>query len=201
MFEQIFAGVVTKDHARTNWKEGKVDGKDENELARLMRAAMAGDERAYGEFLRRAAHLVRGFARRKVAQGGIDPEDIVQETLLAIHVKRHTWRQDAPVTPWLYAIARYKLIDAFRRRGRRIEIEIGEIAETLAGPEPEAVSDREIGRALGTLAPGQRSVVAAISVDGRSIGETAKSLGMTETAVRVAHHRGLAAIARRYGRR
>jgi RNA polymerase sigma-70 factor (ECF subfamily) len=107
-----------------------LDGNDETELARLLRAALAGDERAYTEFLRRAACLVRGFARRKVMQGGIDPEDIVQETLLAIHMKRHTWRDDAPVTPWLYAIARYKLIDAFRRR--RVEIEIGESRRQLA---------------------------------------------------------------------
>jgi RNA polymerase sigma-70 factor, ECF subfamily len=177
-----------------------VDGTDETELARLMRAALAGDERAYTEFLRRAACLVRGFARRKVVQGAIDPEDIVQETLLAIHTKRHTWRDDAPVTPWLYAIARYKLIDAFRHRGRRVEVEIGEIPETFAEPEPETVRDREIRRALETLAPGQRSVVAAVSVDGLSISETAKSLGMTETAVRVALHRGLTAIAQRVGR-
>jgi RNA polymerase sigma-70 factor, ECF subfamily len=183
------------------WEKAGLDGDDETELARLLRAALAGDERAYTEFLRRAACLVRGFARRKVVQGGIDPEDIVQETLLAIHMKRHTWRDDAPVTPWLYAIARYKLIDAFRRRGRRrLEIEIGEIPETYAEPEPESVSDREIGRVLETLAPGQRSVVAAVSVDGLSISETAKSLGMTETAVRVALHRGLTAIARRFGR-
>src|SRR5688500_13533786 len=104
-----------------------------------MRAAIAGDERAYGEFLRHAACLVRGFARRRVERGGIDPEDIVQETLLAIHIKRHTWREDAPVMPWLYAIARYKLVDAFRRRGRRMEIEIGEIVETFVAPEPETI--------------------------------------------------------------
>jgi len=177
-----------------------LDGNDETELARLLRAALAGDERAYTEFLRRAACLVHGFARPKVVGGGIDPEDIVQETLLAIHMKRHTWRDDAPVTPWLYAIARYKLIDAFRRRGRRVEIELGEIPETFAAPAPEIVSDREIGRVLETLAPRQRSVVAAVSVDGLSIRETAKSLGMTETAVRVALHRGLTAIAQRFGR-
>jgi RNA polymerase sigma-70 factor (ECF subfamily) len=91
------------------------------------------------------------------------------------------------------------LIDAFRRRGRRIEIEISEIAETASEPESDAISDREIARALETLAPGQRSVVAAVSVDGRSIGETAKFLGMTEAAVRVALHRGLTAIAKRFG--
>jgi RNA polymerase sigma-70 factor (ECF subfamily) len=176
-------------------------GNDEKELASLLRAAIAGDERAYGEFLRRAACLVRGFARRKVGPGGIDPEDVVQETLLAIHTKRHTWRDDRPVMPWLYAIARHKLIDAFRRRGRRVEIEIGEIAETFAEPEPEAVGNREIGRVLDVLTPGQRSVVAAVSVDGNSIKETAERLGMSETAVRVAFHRGLMAIAKRFGRR
>ena len=177
-----------------------MERRDDAELSRLMRAAIAGDERAYGDFLQQAACLVRSFARRKVVQGGIDPEDIVQETLLAIHLKRHTWRQDAPITPWLYAIAKYKLIDAFRQRGRRVEVEIGEIAETFAEATSESISDREIGRALATLAPGQRSVVAAISVDGRSISETAKWLGMSETAVRVALHRGLTAITGRFRR-
>jgi len=177
-----------------------VTGKDEAELSRLLRAAIAGDERAYADFLNRIAALVRGFVRRKVVQGGVDPEDVVQETLLAIHVKRHTWRPDAPVLPWVYAIARFKLIDAFRRRGRRIEVEIDEIAETFAEPEAETVSERDINRALDGLPPAQRSVVSSISVDGHSIGETASKLGISETAVRVSLHRGLAAIAKRFGR-
>lgn len=175
-----------------------MERRDEADLARLMRAAILGDEKAYGDFLQQAACLVRALARRKIVQGGIDPEDIVQETLLAIHLKRHTWRQDAPIMPWLYAIARYKLIDAFRHRGRRVEIEIGEIAEAFAEPASEAADDREIGRALAGLTLGQRSVVTAISVDGRSIGETAKRLGMSEAAVRVAFHRGLTAIRGRF---
>lgn len=175
-------------------------GKDEAELSRLLKAAIAGDERAYADFLHRTAVLVRGFARRKIVQGGVDPEDVVQETLLAIHVKRHTWRDDAPVLPWVFAIARFKLIDAFRRRGRRVEIEIDGIAETFAEPETETVSERDINRVLDSLPPAQRSVVSAVSVEGRSIGETAAKFGITETAVRVSLHRGLAAIARRFGR-
>jgi RNA polymerase sigma-70 factor (ECF subfamily) len=172
--------------------------KDEADLARLMRAAILGDEKAYGDFLQEAACLVRGLARRKIVHGGIDPEDVVQETLLAIHLKRHTWRQDAPIKPWLFAIAKHKLIDAFRHRGRLAEIDIGEIAETFAKPASETASNREIGHALAALAPGQRTVVTAISVDGRSIGETATWLGMSETAVRVAFHRGLTAITGRF---
>ncbi len=176
-------------------------GDHEAELARLMQAAIAGDERAYELFLRRTAALLRGYCRSRISQGGIDAEDIVQETLLAVHVKRHTWRQESPISPWLYGIARYKLVDAFRRRGRAVEVDIGVFAETLAVEAAETASEHEIERVLESLPAGQKAVVSAISVDGRSIAETAEALGMKETAVRVALHRGLAAIARRFGQK
>ncbi|PZQ82233.1 MAG: RNA polymerase subunit sigma [Ancylobacter novellus] len=175
-------------------------GRGERELADLLRAAIAGDERAYALFLEGVSTPVRAYLRRKITYGGVDAEDVLQETLLAIHLKRHTWMPDAAVMPWVYAIARFKLIDAFRRRGRRVEIDVDDIADSYAQPEEEAVSERDIGRALEGLAPGQRSVVAAISVEGRSVEETARRFGMKEAAVRVALHRGLAAIARRFGR-
>lgn len=177
-----------------------VTGKDEAELAGLLRAAIAGDERAYADFLERIAQVVRGFVRRKIVQGGVDPEDVVQDTLLAIHLKRHTWMTDAAVLPWVYTIARHKLIDAFRRRGRHLIVDLDDIAETVPETEAERVSEREIDRALAALSPGQRAVVSAISVEGRSIAETARKLGMSEVAIRVALHRGLAAIARKFGR-
>lgn len=174
---------------------------NETRLAGLLRAALGGDEAAYAEFLRLAASVVRPVARRKLGPGGgADPEDIVQETLLAIHLKRHTWRPNAPVLPWVHAIARYKIVDAWRRRGRRVEVDIDDFAETLPAETSESVSEREIGKALDGLAAGQRKVVSAITVEGRSIAETAHALGMKETAVRVALHRGLAAIAARFGR-
>ncbi|MQW89295.1 sigma-70 family RNA polymerase sigma factor [Sinorhizobium saheli] len=176
-----------------------MSGADDSELARLFRVALEGDERAYGDFLRGTADLIRGWAHRRTV-AGLDPEDIVQETLLAIHVKRHTWRRDGPVAPWLYAIARHKLVDALRRQGRHPRVDIGEVEDRIAAEEPEAARDWEIGRALETLTPGQRSVVTAISVEGRTISEAARSLDMNETAVRVALHRGLTAIAKRFGR-
>lgn len=177
------------------WYESAVTATEEAELAKLLRAALGGDEKAYAAFLSRVAALVRGFARRRIDHG-VEPEDIVQETLLAIHTKRHTWRSDAPVRPWIFAIAKYKIIDAFRRRGRHIEVDIADFAETLAEPERESAGPREVERALERLPPGQRQVVSSISVEGRSIAETARAFGMNETAVRVALHRGLAAIAK-----
>lgn len=194
---KISRPTCNKRQKPANWEEEQVDDRD---LARLFRGALEGDERAYGDFLHEAAKLVGAWARRRTAFAGLDPEDIVQETLLAIHVKRHTWRSDGPVAPWLYAIAKHKLIDALRRLGRQPRIDIDELEGQLAVEERETVRDWEIDRALETLTPGQRSVVTAISVEGRTIAEAARCLDMNETAVRVALHRGLAAIARRFGR-
>jgi len=176
---------------------------DEAKLAGLMRASIGGDAAAYSEFLRIAAVLVRGLARRKLAENGVvSPEDIVQETLLAIHVKRHTWRHEEPILPWLLTIARYKVVDVYRRKGSRVFVDVDDVAELLAAPDVPAAdaNDRSLERALAGLSDGQRRVVRSIGVDGRSISETADEFGMKETAVRVAFHRGLAAIAARFGR-
>jgi RNA polymerase sigma-70 factor, ECF subfamily len=168
---------------------------DETKLAALMRSALAGDERAYGDFLGRTAALVRTLARRKLRPGsGIDVEDIVQETLMAVHVKRHTWRAGEPITPWLAAIARYKVVDAFRSRGSVVEVDISELVEILPAPEVEPLRHRDVSRALEALGDGQRRVVSSIAIEGHSIRDTAERYGMTEVAVRVALHRGLAAI-------
>lgn len=177
-----------------------MSGQDDAELSRLMLASMTGDEKAYAALLGSLAAAIRAYCRRRIAAGTLDAEDIVQETLLAIHMKRHTWDRNAPVMPWVYAIARYKLVDAFRSRGRRIEVDIDDVADLVAAPEADAISPREIDRILETLPAGQKAAVAAISVEGLSIPETAVKLGMAETAVRVALHRGLASIAQRVGR-
>ena len=172
-------------------------------MAGLMRAANRGDAAAYAEFLRIAAGLVRGLARRKLAESGVvSPEDIVQETLLAIHTKRHTWRQAEPILPWLLTIARYKVVDVYRRKGSWVFVDVDDVAELLAAPDAPGgdASDRHLEHALAGLSDGQRRVVRSIGVDGRSISETASEFGMKETAVRVAFHRGLAAIAAKFGR-
>lgn len=166
----------------------------------LMRAAIGGDARAYDLLLRDLSAALRGRVRRVLKSSGhgdADPEDIVQEILLAIHLKRHTWRTNEPAGPWIAAIARYKTVDAMRKRGWRVHVPIEEFANTLAAEEPDRrASDRDVERSLGQLPASQRSVVQAIAIDGLSIGETANRLNLTQGAVRVALHRGLAALAK-----
>jgi RNA polymerase sigma-70 factor, ECF subfamily len=141
-------------------------------------------------------------ARRGLASAGMadtDAEDVVQETLLAIHLKRQSWDEDAPLGPWLRAIARHKLIDMLRRRGRRIDLPLDDFAEVLAGGESEpTMLVADVDRHLECLSAGQRKVVRAIAVDGASISEAAVRLSMTKGAVRVALHRGLAALATKF---
>jgi RNA polymerase sigma-70 factor (ECF subfamily) len=128
-----------------------------------------------------------------------DAEDVVQETLLAIHLKRQSWDEDAPFGPWLRAITRHKMIDVLRRRGRRVSLSIDDFSEVLAdgGAEPDMLV-ADVGRHLEDLPPGQRNVERAIAVDGASIGEAAARLSMTNGAARVASHRGLVALARKF---
>jgi RNA polymerase sigma-70 factor (ECF subfamily) len=163
-----------------------------------MRGANSGDAAAYERLLRDLLPALRALARTAVARAGlvVDAEDIVQETLIAIHLKRHTWIETQPVGPWIRAIVRHKLVDALRRRGRRVHIPIDDV-EHLLGVEDPAPDDRrrDLERHLPRLPPRQRDVMQAIAIQGQSIRQTAQKLAMTEGAVRVALHRAVANLA------
>jgi RNA polymerase sigma-70 factor (ECF subfamily) len=174
----------------------------EKQWAFLMRAGNAGDADSYRRLLVQLTPVLRAAARRSLGPAGMadtDAEDVVQETLLAIHLKRQSWDEEAPFGPWLRTIARHKMIDVFRRRGRRINVSIDDFSEILAdsAAEPDMLT-ADIDRHLEDLPPGQRNVVRAIAIEEESIGETAVRFGMTNGAVRVALHRGLASLARKF---
>ena len=179
----------------------------EEEWAAWMCAAMAGDTLAYHRFLKAVTPYLRSIARRRCDQYGAPPsevEDVVQEVLLAVHLKRGTWDVSRPVGPWLSSIVRNKLIDSLRRRGRHVSIPIDDVMETLeAIPQAEAAEQIDVDRMVDGLRNPQREIVRSISLGGAGIRETAERLQMTEGAVRVALHRalkGLAALYRSDGR-
>lgn len=169
------------------------------DLATLMRSANRGDEAAYRRLLMALVQPLRSIARRGLARAGKgndDVEDIVQETLLAIHLKRHTWDERQPLEPWVHAIARHKLVDALRRRRFRATVTIEDCDEQL-GFEPQLAefSVAECADVLARLPDRPRQIVQAIAIEGRSAREVAERLGMTEGAVRVALHRALKSLA------
>lgn len=175
----------------------------EQQWRQWMLAERNGDKAAYKMLLADLSTYLRGLARRSAASSGLshsDVEDIVQETLLAVHLKRHTWNEGERFGPWVRAITRYKLIDAVRRRGGRFDLPIDDYAEIIPAQDQEQqlpVSD--IVRMASTLPEKQRTVVMSLFVDGHSTAETATRLEMTEGAVRVTLHRALGALAKRFG--
>ncbi len=89
----------------------------EAELKGLMVAGLDGDATAHRTLLDKLSRRLRAFYKtrlERIGRGAAEAEDLVQEALLAIHIQRHTYDPTEPLTPWIYAIARYKLIDHLR---------------------------------------------------------------------------------------
>jgi RNA polymerase sigma factor (sigma-70 family) len=163
----------------------------------LLAEANSGDSRAYASFLRTITPVLRGVVRAKA--GGLGEaicEDVLQEVLLAVHLKRHTWQVGAPVRPWLYAIARYKVVDAFRARGGKVEVPIEDFDDVIAaeaGPDPTEAAD--MAKMIGLLDDRSGRLVRMIGIEGSSAAEAGQALNMTEGAVRVALHRAFKTLA------
>lgn len=174
----------------------------EPQWAALMRAALRGDTGSYRRLLEQLAPVLRGLARRGLAMhrlGPDDAEDVVQETLLALHLKRHTWNEAQPLIPWVRAIARNKLVDNLRRRGREAHLPIEDFSEVLVGdPEPAAMNGADARTMIEKLKGRDRDIVVAISIEGASARQVAERLDMTEGAVRVALHRALRSLAKSF---
>jgi RNA polymerase sigma factor (sigma-70 family) len=170
----------------------------EHEWATLMRSANSGDQEAYRTFLKSMAAFLQPVVTKYGARLGLgrdEAEDAVQDVLLAIHLKKHTWDESRPITPWVIAIARHKLIDARRRKRNILVVPIEDIMETLpAAPAAEALAAEDLDRLLVQLNDRQQDLVRSLSLQGRSIKETAQRLKMNEGAVRVALHRAINAL-------
>lgn len=165
---------------------------DEAELRGLMIAGLAGDSAAYRALLGRCAPILRSYFRRRLPAGSATVEDLVQETLMSVHAKRASYLQALPFTPWLFAIARHRLIDFFRREGRRARIMFAEMLDEPAEPAAEAVLARvDVEALLGELSPKQEKALRLTRLDGLSGEEAAALSGQSPAAIKVNAHRGL----------
>jgi len=165
-----------------------------------MTAALAGDAAAYRALLEDVAGRLRAMLARRFDRNLPDLEDIVQESLLAIHLKRHTWMPGELVGPWISAIARHKSIDALRRRGRRAELPLEDLdfVDPHSTTEQSAREAHDVAQLLGRLDERNRAIVQAVSLEGLSTREAAARLSMSEGALRVALHRSLKKLAALY---
>lgn len=169
----------------------------EAQLKAWMIAGLGGDASAHEVLLRALVPLLTAFYRRRMRDAESDVEDLVQEALISVHGKRATYDRDRPFTAWLYAIARYRLIDHVRRRRLCVPIEDVETILMAEGFE-EALSARmDVEALLSTLSPKQARAIRDTQVEGLSIAEAAERAGLGESDVKVSVHRGLKALAAR----
>jgi RNA polymerase sigma-70 factor (ECF subfamily) len=170
----------------------------EDRLRSLLVRGLAGDAEAYHAFLRDLGAHLRGFLRKRLARLPDEVEDLVQETLIAVHNQRHTYDPAVPVTAWLHAIARYKLVDLLRRRARQdlLHDPLDDQSELLVAGDTEA-SDarRDVAKLLATLPDRQRLPIVHVKLEGLSVAEAARLTGMSESAIKVGVHRGMKALA------
>lgn len=166
----------------------------EQALFPLWAAARAGDEAAYRKALGLMAGRLRVYYARRLAASPEEAEDLVQETLLAIHLKRDTHDPALPVSNWMHGIARYRLADHWRRQGRKPTVELDddqlEAAPGSGGAEA-AMARRDLGILLRDLPEGQREAIDLVKVQGFSTEEAAARMGITVTTLKVRVHRGL----------
>jgi RNA polymerase sigma-70 factor (ECF subfamily) len=163
-----------------------------------MRMALAGDQAAYRMLLVAITPHLRTIARHALQRAGGSPsdiEDVVQDTLLAVHLKRGTWDTTMPLTPWLNAVARHKAIDTLRRKGGRVEFDLDSVADDVVAAPAGGDTSIDVQTALSGLDQRQRTIVELMSLEGRSASEVGAKLDMTEGAVRVALHRALKSMA------
>jgi RNA polymerase sigma factor (sigma-70 family) len=176
----------------------------ELKLRTLLLSGLDGDARAYHDFLQALSSHLRAFLRRRLQRWPDEVEDLLQEALLAIHNQRHTYDTNSPLTAWVHAIAKYKMIDWMRRREGREMLNDPltdaheQAAELFSSADADAAeARRDLDQLLAKLPAQQRMTIVHTKLEGLSVRETAKLTGMSESAIKVAVHRGLKALAAR----
>ena len=158
-----------------------------------MLAALMGDAGAYRMLLSGLTRHLRSYYARRLDAGAA--EDAVQETLIAIHTRRATYDPALPFTAWVYGIARYKLIDEYRRNKRRATVPLDEAGELFGHDDAqEAIAKRDVSKLLAKLPPAKRELVKDIKLDGVSVAEVAARTGLSESAVKVTVHRAIKSL-------
>jgi len=171
----------------------------EQRWAEAMRAERRGEAVAYERMLKEVATALRRLLASRLVRAGLgahEAEDLVQEILIGLHGKRHTWDSTRPFLPWLHAITRYKLIDFTRHRRRettrRVDLPLEDWLKIVEAPADDASrSTVEVDRHLAVLPVSQRKIVRAIAVEGASVRDVSLRFATSEGAVRVTIHRAI----------
>lgn len=176
----------------------------DQQLADLLIQAQEGNRTAYERFLREASVVLRAFLSKRMTAASDRVEDVLQDTLLAVHRARHSFLTGRPISPWLYAICEHRMAEFFRRHRRIERVEISAELQSVETAD-ESILEEEGGvgalvyEALTRLPSKQRVIIEALKVQDLSVKEVAMQTGMSESAVKIAAFRGYEAIRKMLG--
>lgn len=182
---------------------------DERPWEARMAAAMAGDARAYDRLLRDILPMLRGIARRRIADAA-EAEDAVQDTLLTVHRLLHSYDPARPLRPWLVALCERRCVDRLRSRGRLAarhsaiddydESALTHAVEGDRAPEAERrLAAAELRRAIALLPPTQRQALTLAKLQDLPLAEASAQSGLSVAALKVATHRAVRTLRKRLG--
>lgn len=166
------------------------DGQDQ--WGALMAAAQSGNGGAYRRLLGELREWLTRFYLRRLPPSFVD--DAVQDTLIALHEKRHTYDPERPFRPWLAAVARYKWIDRLRAMKRH---PTDELPDDVAVPDHESAvtSATVLRQLLAELKPAQQEAIRLVKLEGFSVEEASARTGQSPSLIKINIHRGLAKLA------
>jgi RNA polymerase sigma factor (sigma-70 family) len=168
----------------------------EDQLGAWMAGGLDGDAASHAALLRALVPLLRAYYRRRITDGG-EIEDLVQETLIAVHTRRASYDRARPFMPWLFAVARHKMIDHFRRTRRHQPVEDLTDAFFIDSFEEASNARVDVERLLDRLPPKQAGAIRRTRLDGLSTAEAAQDAALGESDIKISVHRGLKALAAR----
>lgn len=169
----------------------------EQQLRVWMTQGLGGDAAAHAALLHALVPMLRTYFSRRMHEADADVEDLVQETLIAVHERRATYDRDRPVTAWIYAVARYRLIDHFRRRRTTVPLEDLEESLDVDGFEEATSARLDVDVLLAGLPPKQARAIRDTHLEGFTSAESARGAGLGESDVKISVHRGLKALVAR----
>jgi len=171
---------------------------DEAQLRAWFLAGLSGDATAQRSFLSAAAGMLRGYFRNRLRGALEDAEDLVQETLVALHTKRDNYDPSFPLTAWIYAIARYRLIDHLRRLKRRGPHDSIDDVDLAAPENDTAASDakRDLTTLLDKLPAKQQAAIRLVKLEDKTVKEASAETGFSESDIKISIHRGLKTLMR-----
>ena len=162
--------------------------------AELLAAHVAGDRYAFEElFYRHQRQLYR--LAQVTSRSPEDAADALQDAMLKAHRNAPAFRHDSAVSSWLYRIVVNACLDRLRRHLHNPTTALDDDACHVGDPMPRVDTAIVVERALMRLPVEQRAAVVAVDMQGYSVAETARMLGVAEGTVKSRRSRARAKLA------